>query len=185
MRACSRPSSRAWRWCARTAADAATGSYGALRSVVRQLGELNADAQVGAPHSDALAVLAVGGFTAELDALRRPELQSAFQAQLDAVARVQPVMIAIDDAERCDEPSLAALTVAAALASDRVLIAMSCLTAEHDHRRGPLRILMREATRIALPPLSRADTEALLASVFGEVPYLEDARRSHSRARRR
>jgi tetratricopeptide (TPR) repeat protein len=165
------------------AADAATGSYGALRSLARQLGELHGSAKAAGLHSEALELLAMGGITPELDAARRPELQAAFQARLEAIARVQPVVIAIDDAERCDEPSLAALAVAAARASDRVLIALSCAPFEHGGTTGPLGIMMHQATRIALPPLGRADTEALLASVFGEVPYLQTlATRIHERA---
>ncbi len=164
-------------------ADAATGSYGALRSLVRQLGELHEGPKVSALHAEALALLAAGGIMPELDAARRPELQEAFQAQLEAIARVQPVVVAIDDAERCDEPSLAALAVASARATARVLFAVSCLPVEHEDRAGPLGTLTREASCIALLPLGRADTEALLASVFGEVPYLQTlASRIHERA---
>ena len=166
-----------------SAADAATGSYGVLRSLVRQLGETRASSKVTAPQSVALRMLAAGVVTAEHDAAMRPELQAAFQDQLGAIARVQPVLIAIDDAERCDEPSLAALAVVLGQMRGRVLLALSCLAADRRHRAGPLSVLMHEAAHIPLSALGPAETEALLASVFGEVPYLQTlAARIHERA---
>jgi len=166
-----------------SARDAATGSYGALRALVLQLGELRGSAKTTLPQSEALALLAAGGITPETDATRRRELQSAFQARLEAIARVQPVVIAIDDAELCDEPSLAALVVAAARSSAHVLIAVTCPATEGVGASGPLFVLMNQAERIPLPPLARGETEALLASMFGEVPYLKTlASRIHERA---
>jgi hypothetical protein len=165
------------------AADGAAGTYGTLGALVRQLRDLHAGTSVAAAHGDALALLAEGGVTSAIDTERRPELQRAFHAQLQALASTQPVVIAIDDLERCDAPSLAALAVTAADTRRRVLIAVSCQPGAQDDPADSLAILMHDAKRVPLHPLGRDDSEALLASVFGEVPHLQHvAARVHERA---
>lgn len=165
------------------AADAANGSYGALGALVRQLGEMRTGSRAAMASAPELGLLATGGITPELDTARRPELQAAFRAQLKAVAREQPLVLAIDDIERCDEPSLAALAVVAADARIQVLIAVTCLPVETKDHSGPLAILLHRSARVPLTKFTSADTEALLASVFGEVPNLHMlATRIHERA---
>jgi Protein kinase domain/AAA ATPase domain len=155
-----------------SAADAIAGSYGTLSALARQLeGPREAEAADACP-SSALSLLRAGGITHEVDRARRPELQGAFRDRLKAVARVQPVLVAVDDVERCDEASIAALAaVAVTCANDRVLIGVSC-TADHGAGRGPLAILLHGAERVAVSALQLEETQTLLASVFGEVPHL-------------
>jgi tetratricopeptide (TPR) repeat protein len=166
-----------------SAADAAAGSYGVLSSLVRQLQDHYGGAHTVTQRSEDLSLLADGDISAAVDAARRPALQNAFRAELEALAHLQPVVIAVDDIERCDEPSIAALAAVAAGTRDRILVAVSRVITEPDHDRGPLGILLHGAARIPLGPLAPEDTEALLASIFGEVPYLQTlAARIHERA---
>jgi serine/threonine-protein kinase len=163
-----------------SAVDAATGEYGVLGALARQLA---AFPRGETERPEAFLSMAEGRVSAEDDGARRAELQAAFQQEVKAVARVQPVLIAIDDIDRCDEPSLAALAAAVSSARDRVLLAASCLNAEQRVPRPTLEILLQDAARVRLAPLEPAESAALLGSVFGDVPNLQVlATRIHERA---
>lgn len=156
-----------------SAADALAGSYGVLSALARQLDDAGDTAGPAEPSSDAFTLLIAGGIAPEVDAVRRPELQAAFQGQLAAIAQLSPVLLAVDDIDRCDEASLAALAaVASTCAGERVLIGVCGPAGDHGARRGPLAILLQHATRVHLSALQPEHTEALLASVFGDVPNL-------------
>jgi hypothetical protein len=167
-----------------SAADSSDGAYGVIGALVRQLMELLPHA-VRAPFAamESLSLLSQGGVSAELDAQRRADLQGALIVLLRAVARVQPIAIAIDDLDRCDEPSQAALASAMqASRRERVLIALTCAL-DRDRDAGAVALLREGAASIALSPFAPEDTEALLSSVFGDVPHLPSlASRVHARA---
>ena len=98
--------------------------------------------------------------------------QRALSEFLLAVSRVHPLLIALDDVERIDEPSAAVLvSVAAKAPRRRILLA---LTAADNGEASPraLEALARPAALVALEPLSAAETELLFGSIFGEVANL-------------
>ncbi|MDD9946947.1 MAG: AAA family ATPase [Myxococcales bacterium] len=160
--------------------DAAHGPYGVLAALTRGLEGIRAS---DPGEADALAMLAADPLPADLDARRRPELQRAFRARLGTCAQARPLLVAVDDIERCDEASLAALALTAAYLPQHILIAVCCLTDAHARAKGPLDLLLQDAATITLSPHGLADTEALLRSIFGDGPYLDTlTMRVHERA---
>jgi hypothetical protein len=99
-----------------------------------------------------------------------------------AIAREQQLLIVVDDADRIDEPS-AALLAALAHKSERHSV-MLALVVERDNEptsSDPRRLLRALSHTIEVEHLSAADTEALMRSVFGDVPNLSlCATRIHS-----
>jgi tetratricopeptide (TPR) repeat protein len=94
------------------------------------------------------------------------DLASLFVEQ----SRMQPLVIAIDDIDRCDEPSLAALlTLASLVRRSPIELLYSDASAEIP---GALSLLHELSHTVELPPLDQDQTEALLGSVFGQVPNL-------------
>ncbi|HKU44062.1 MAG TPA: AAA family ATPase, partial [Polyangiales bacterium] len=90
-----------------------------------------------------------------------------------ALAQGQRLLIAVDDADRIDEPSLA-LLAALAHKTERhpLVLALSTQRYEDLASSASLRLLASLAERIELTPLSPSQSEQLLRSVFGEVPNL-------------
>jgi Protein kinase domain/AAA ATPase domain len=90
-----------------------------------------------------------------------------------ALARQQRLVIVIDDADQIDEPS-AALLAALAHKTERHPLFLAIAV---DPERGPavsapMRLLQLVSERIELDLLKHDQTETLLRSVFGDVPYL-------------
>jgi hypothetical protein len=132
------------------------------------------DAQVSAvdPATSAertvrLTLRAVGGGEAA-----QIEAQSRFADWLLRVGRKHALLIAVDDVDRVDEPSIAVLAaVAHRVRRSRVLLALTCASAEAAPGSA-LEVLTGYCSHVALRPLAPAETEALLTSVFGDVPNL-------------
>ena len=164
--------------------DAQSGDYGVVRALCTQLlaaqPELAADA--AAPYLALLGQLvpALREAQPELaphdpgdDTAQRPALQAALRQWFAAVARVRPIVLVVDDIERSDEPSAAFLALLAYEASRcRLLI---CGSTRHDGSALPpaLRLLSEASARLTLGRLTGAQTEALLRSVFGDVPHVQ------------
>jgi hypothetical protein len=166
-----------------SAADSASGRYGAVSVIAQQLWAALPEARRGEVSEDSLlALLLIGNVPASADNQRRAELQNAFVALLTAFEKVEPLLLAVDDIDRCDEASQAAFaTVAQAFRRQRLLVAVSVIGRAR-HERAIL-VLREKATQIALRRFTPADTEALLGSVFGDVPYIHAvAARIHERA---
>ncbi len=103
----------------------------------------------------------------------RRAIQSALTRFLLRVAKAQALAILIDDVQRADEASLALLAALVLGEKDRRLLLIA--TAETDAAAQVAEafdLLKRECTPVELPALSREQTEALLTSVFGDVPNL-------------
>jgi serine/threonine-protein kinase len=166
---------------ARASAGDATKAYGTVGALLRELRDITPGAAAGG--DGARSLFEQGEISVDTDKSRRAELQKALIDALHLAAATQPVVLAIDDLERCDEPSQAALAAAAqASRRDRVVIAATLESGAEQHSPA-LSLLCQSATRIELTPLPQADTEALLGSVFGDVPYLHGlAARIHARA---
>jgi hypothetical protein len=106
-------------------------------------------------------------------AIDRGALQAALGAWLARVCDTHALLIAVDDVQRLDEPSIAWLAALALEAPElRLLVVATAEPAAADDVLPALSVLARHATIIDLAPLSRTQTEALLASVFGNVPDL-------------
>lgn len=104
--------------------------------------------------------------------LDRTALLAALRGWFLARAGARSLVFAIDDFHRIDEPSAAVL----ALLSQEIRTAHVAIiaTAELDGNgaSAPRKLLAETAERVALEPLELPETQALLASVFGEVPNL-------------
>jgi hypothetical protein len=159
---------------ARASAADAVAPYGAVVALLRQLWDTLSPrdlAVLGA--GGALAVLERGEISAEVDKQRRSELQSVIASLLRSCARVQPVLLAVDDLERCDEPSQAALAAALEACRKRRVLLAATFTSGSEQDAPAIALLCEDATRIELTPFQPRDTEALLGSVFGDVPNLQ------------
>jgi hypothetical protein len=100
-------------------------------------------------------------------------LQAALAGFVAQISREQPLVIAIDDAERLDEASLA-LVAALALdaAESRLLIAITLPTPIQPGQQPALDALRAQCDRIVLAPLSRAHVEAMFSTVFSNAPHV-------------
>jgi hypothetical protein len=87
------------------------------------------------------------------------------------VATSNPLLVAIDDVEHVDEASMRFLAMLASQGTRHQLLVAVTALAEHP-KQGPLGTLASAGNTIALKPLTAAETEQLLASVFGDVPNL-------------
>jgi hypothetical protein len=97
----------------------------------------------------------------------RRHLQTAVRDFLRAISRSKRVMIAVDDIERIDEPSLAVLAALAHKSERRRLVLVATVARDAPASAG-LELLRDAALRIELPALSGGHTETLLESVFGQ-----------------
>ena len=87
-----------------------------------------------------------------------------------SMARSQRLLVAVDDADRIDEPSLALLASLAHKTSRYPLILVLTVSQESRYANSPaLRLLRSLSDPIELELLQSADTEALMRSVFGDV----------------
>lgn len=89
------------------------------------------------------------------------------------LAGSRSLMIAVDDIERCDEPSLAAvLTLASAVHGTSIELLYTDTTSVTGERHSAQSLLHELSEDIELVALDEEQTEALLGSVFGQVPNL-------------
>jgi hypothetical protein len=158
--------------------DAAAGSFGVVRALLSELQEAAEFARGPLASRPALqALLAAQGLRVEREAAREAVLQELASLFVE-LARLQPLLIAVDDIERCDEPSLAALvTLATRTRRSALELLYSDTQAQSGGSEGALSLLHELSETIALAPLTEEHTEALLGSVFGQVPNLASVAR--------
>jgi tRNA A-37 threonylcarbamoyl transferase component Bud32 len=102
----------------------------------------------------------------------RYALQAALAGWFSLVSREQPIVIAVDDAERIDEASLALIAALAHGAARTRLSILVSVQLPEPRSLLALGILRSHAAALAVSPLTAANTEALFASVFGNVPHV-------------
>ncbi|HVZ31164.1 MAG TPA: hypothetical protein VG963_01985, partial [Polyangiaceae bacterium] len=102
----------------------------------------------------------------------RPALQVALRAWLEASSANHPLLIAIDDFERLDEPSAALMALLAADARKHSLAILASVESDSAAHAMSFAVLRRAATPFALEKLSQAGTWRLLASLFGDTARL-------------
>jgi len=105
-------------------------------------------------------------------ALEPARLQRALRTLWTSVSRTHPLLIAVDDVHKVDEPSAALLAeVIDKTKRGGILIA---LTADSEETESTaLHALGRRCTGLQLTPLSLEQTRALLGSLFGDVAHLD------------
>jgi tetratricopeptide (TPR) repeat protein len=112
------------------------------------------------------------------DDAEHASVRSALRGLLLEVAAQRPIALAVDDFEQLDEPSaalLAGLTLDAP--QHRIVYAFTLNAATPDDATQALAICKQRATSLELGPLSLEQMHQLLASVFGDVPHLQQLSR--------
>jgi hypothetical protein len=90
---------------------------------------------------------------------------------IQGVCRTRPALIAVDDADRIDDASLAFLAALAHGSAERALIlAVSVVDPRDDEASPALEVLASHCRRIDSRPLTKSELEQLFSSVFGPVP---------------
>ncbi|MET0385621.1 MAG: protein kinase [Polyangiales bacterium] len=106
-------------------------------------------------------------------AVGRSELQTALQAVFLELAKRRLLVIAVDDVDRIDEPSAALLSLLANHAREQRLVVITTLenkAAQGSSAALSLQLLESFSDAIRLRDLSRAHTQQLVLSLFGDVP---------------
>jgi hypothetical protein len=158
------------------AADAASGEWGVARALGAQLLDLMPEkAEAAARISKDLLGHVIDGFrNAAGSSTLLPERSLIIRELRDfvlALAEAQRLLIAVDDVDRIDEPS-AALLAAIAYKAERhpVLVALAADSDRNASDSVSLGLLRSTSASIASEHLSAEQTEALIRSVFGDVP---------------
>jgi hypothetical protein len=161
----------------------ADGEYGVVRALAARLLETAAEPAMAAAQGR-LPLLrhAVPDLGPEQDAPlqtfsdpqeQRSQVLRALCDWLLEVSSGRPLMLAVDDLHRIDEPSAAMLALLAHDLQKRAL-ALVVSTESKAEAKAPsaLKLLAGAATRVALTNLTAVQTEELLRSVFGDVPHV-------------
>ena len=169
--------------CARADSDdAAAGDYGVLRALAKQLKTV---LPVATALSARPSIAVLSQVLPELvdvsqssppppsaGPATRPQLQAAVYDWISALCQRAPIILAVDDVHCSDEPSAAVLSL---LAHDGVKGLCLLLSAETGAKWGSApaqKLLLESATHVQLENLTRDETEALLKSLFGDVPNI-------------
>ena len=147
-------------------------AYAVAEELVRQLdvahGSPDAPAGQGSP-LDRLLIRFGDLGKCEADDVRAP-LLSALRRVLLGATTGRALVLAVDDLDRIDEPSVALLGTLAAEVTDRRLLIAATLAPRADVRGLPaLELFRRTAKTIDLAPLAAEETEELVRGMFGDV----------------
>ncbi len=163
------------------AGDGAQGDFGVVRALGRQLFALmpkqaaqaaRLSRKVLAPVLDDLPYEGSGSTSVVV-----PERELLVRELRDfvlALTRKQRLLIAIDDFERIDEPSMAVLAALAYKAERHPLVVALAIDRDSNSAISPAQRLLRSVgSQVALEPLTQAQSESLTRAVFGDVPHLQ------------
>ena len=160
--------------------DAASGDYGVLRRLLAQLQQTQAELvqTLAAPHlttlRSAFPELASKHSEPPRADVTRAQLQDAWKHVLLGVSERVPLLIAIDDLHRADEPSLSMLSLLAReLRSAKLLLLASAERGSPPRASMPFESFAAAAIELSLQPLELAEAQTLLASMFGASPHLD------------
>jgi hypothetical protein len=172
--------------------DAALGDYGTLRRLLSQLQQVLPELaqELITPELPTLGCIApelLQGAEIPLHMYGHPDLlrsavQEAARRVFLAAAERVPLLIALDDLHRCDEPSAAALALLSRhIERSRIVILASAQGSGLEKNAAIFAMLIANASSFELPNLSEAQSHELLGSIFGVSPELEPlARRLHA-----
>jgi serine/threonine protein kinase len=113
---------------------------------------------------------------AEISGSWRARVQEALHRVIGAACAMKPLLLAIDNADEADEPSLAVLAALRSLTANKLVLALSSESLGLDadmHVRGESfswRMLRERCQTIPLSPFSLDETYDLIGSVFGGAP---------------
>ncbi|HKU38517.1 MAG TPA: protein kinase [Polyangiales bacterium] len=108
----------------------------------------------------------------DLTQLEAARAQKLLRRLLRSVSRTYPLLIAVDDVHKIDEPSAALLAeLIDKTRQGGMLIALTADSGETDNEA--LRALARRCSALEVRPLTTAQTRELLGSLFGAVPHLD------------
>jgi hypothetical protein len=103
----------------------------------------------------------------------RAAVQPALRAWILALSRVRPLVIAIDDLHAADEPSTALFALLVHdLAHERLGVLMTVDRTQPSAVHAALELIAQTASIMKLEPLAADAIQALLCSIFGDVPNL-------------
>jgi len=175
------------------ASDTKSGDYGVARALVRRL--IRAVPEIALNCAEPFASILIHllpELNKELinhgkkpgpvnpDNLRelRPRIQATLREWILKVSVKRPLMIAIDDLQRVDEPSVALLAMLGTkAASSRLVIILTIEPRADSPARQAIELLRESSSIIKLNNLSRIESENVLRSLFGEtehLPFLTD-----------
>jgi hypothetical protein len=110
---------------------------------------------------------------AQLAPSRRDELQQVLTDWVCALAAPRGLLFLVDDLEDSDIETVAWLGLLARMCAGRRIVLVVALCDDPIGRSVlPLQLVFQAAERLQLPPLSAAEVEQLLHSVFGPAEYL-------------
>jgi hypothetical protein len=165
------------------ASDAVAGEYGAVRALCQQLiEELPQLARSSASPRESILANVVKELA--VDATTTPEptvLHAALSDWFVAVARSQPLVIAVDDADAIDAESAAWLATLA-MHSDRHGLSLLFVRNRAVEPTPAIAWLVEAASQISLEPFTAAQTEAFIRGVFGVDQVAAVAERIHELA---
>lgn len=165
------------------AGDARRGDYGVVERLANQLLEFVPEAMGIAELNVALLGHALGQVRerfpeAALQTFadprdRRPAVQSALREWFVAVSDQQPYVVAVDDVDLIDEPSMTLIALLAAAIDKNSLCLLLTQIQDVDELAMPaLKVLRDHARVLPLSVFSRKDTHALLSETFGDSNQL-------------
>lgn len=161
------------------AGDAANGEWGVARALCSQLAVLAPEVAAEAWRlSRDVLEHALDGLGPEAPVTTaQPERSLLLRELRDymfGLARNQQLMFVVDDADKIDEPSMALLAALANKAKrSSVLLVLALEHEQAPSMSAPLRLLRLVGSTLELDPLTHAETQALLQSIFGDVPHLQ------------
>jgi hypothetical protein len=161
----------------RADADDAGGDYGVMRSLLQRLRRVLPElmSEAAEPLAQVLGLLVPELVTvgepqpsAAVDLISaRPVLQSALRELLLGLAARTPLLIAIDDLDGIDEPSLAALSVLAQDVERTPLLILATATTTDAGVVSAFKLFASAARKIELHRFTPEESQSLLESVFG------------------
>jgi hypothetical protein len=166
--------------------DGTKQAYGVVRALCRQLMNLvpQIALETAQPRIELLAHLApelrqkaglpeTGSSDGPVAAEIEPALQTAVREWWSAIQRRRKLVIGVDDFHRVDRASAATIVLAALDDAEHgPWIVVSTEREAQGSASEALKLLLPATARIPLANLTEANTEVLLASLFGQVPNL-------------
>jgi hypothetical protein len=166
------------------AMDAESGEYGVVRALARQVLEIWPETalEAAAPSMGVLGhivpeLLPADGSSVlqafEDRDLLRAALQPALRRWFLAIARARPpLVVAIDDFDRIDEPSAAFAALLAYEAPGCPLLVLTTARSDAPRAHASMKLLSDASATLMLENLRPEHSESLLRSIFGDVPHL-------------
>jgi hypothetical protein len=144
-----------------------------MHQLIESLPELAREAATGESALQFLFDSEATGHAAALQGIPPKHLQAALNRWLSRDTQQQPLLIALDDVQRCDDRTAALLAgLCDPAPRHRSMVVVTADSAADRAAASALDVLSRACERLTLEPLSLDQVESLFGSVFGDVPHL-------------